>query len=644
MATTYIENIDNLRPDSWTKKTVADGPTLTNSFLNPTHEKDQILARGIDTINSKLSTYDTKISNVNTRLDTVNENIDLVNADIADVENKLDEIEHETSAKLEKVYVNEQQLSGDGTQNNPIGIINGGGGGGTPPSIEGNMGVSAVYIPEQNQYIIGLSGTKNLVFESSADTIVFGSSAAGKYNFEVNPELVNKWNAGTSAFTNNGFSGIGTSSSRIGVDETGMSTSYKYGWNPQLHKWSEINEGGGTSDVCWYPTISETGELSWQRSTSTVEPTPVNIIGPDGYSPTVEIEGITGEDNRTGNKITFHYGENLSNTTSYSAWDGLDGQGATVNLFGDKGIEVIPQAGSTNYIIGLSGGYYAPTLSAGSADKAGYSELAGSATYAEKFKIDNTDYTFSNLYSEVDTLSNASGRWDAHSALSATKLDKSIWDNNSGKFVTSAETDFPNVGQYGIIKDTNGIHWGEIQGGGGTYDFDNNTQGYHTLSGDGSTNPIGVNTDLFYKKTETSGKNQLSIEFATKVDKPNSADSSVQDKYLALRTKADGTVSGWTDILDKVYSKTEVNNTFVQKTTVKTGTYGNVTAVSAIGDVPIKDTNLWAVTGTYENNNNYQHYIENTNTFNYYTVMVHPANTSSAAGWANDNIIHIILE
>jgi len=48
--------------------------------------------------------------------------------------------------------------------------------------------------------------------------------------------------------------------------------------------------------------------------------------------------------------------------------------------------------------------------------------------------------------------------------------------------------------------------------------------------------------------------------------------------------------------------------------------------------------------GTYENNNNYQHYIENTNTFNYYTVMVHPANTSSAASWANDNIIHIILE
>lgn len=573
MATTYIENIDNLRPDSWTKKTVADGPTLTNSFLNPTHEKDQILARGIDTINSKLSTYDTKISNVNTRLDTVNENIDLVNADIADVENKLDEIEHETSAKLEKVYVN-GQLKGDGTQNNPIGIetssfpstsalyglkkngqwaeiINGGGGGGPVPTIVGNMGVSAAYVSENNQYVIGLSGTKNLVFESSADTIVFASSAAGKYNFEVNPELVNKWNAGTSAFTNNGFSGIGTSSSRIGVDETGMSTSYKYGWDPNTHKWAYINEGGGSSDnfdvTGDHHTISGDGSIAHPYSVNTDEIATHDWVREQGYIANIETDNTT---------------------------------------------------------------------------------ISGSGTHNDKLGI---------VGSKVDY-------WNAHSALSATKLDKSIWDGNSGKFVTSAATDFQTDGQYGIIKDNNGIHWGEIQGGGGiSYTFDTTGTG-HTLSADGITNPIGVNTDEFYRKTETSGKNQLSTEFATKVDKPNSADSSVQDKYLALRTKANGTVSGWTDILDKVYSKTKANDTFVQKTAVKTGTYGNVTAVSAIGDVPIKDTNLWAITGTYENNNNYQHYIENTNTFNYYTVMVHPANTSSAAGWANDNIIHIILE
>lgn len=126
-----------------------------------------------------------------------------------------------------------------------------------------------------------------------------------------------------------------------------------------------------------------------------------------------------------------------------------------------------------------------------------------------------------------------------------------------------------------------------------------------------------------------------------KVNKP---DTSLTDKYLVLRTDTNGAVSGWCDYNDKIYSKTEANGTFVQKTAVKTGTYDNITAVSAIGDVPIKDTNLWAINGIYESNNNYQHYIENTNTFNYYTVMIHPANTTSAASWTNDNIIHIILE
>ena len=359
MATTYIENIDNLRPDSWTKKTVADGPTLTNSFLNPTHEKDQILARGIDTINSKLSTYDTKISNVNTRLDTVNENIDLVNADIADVENKLDEIEHETSAKLEKVYVNEQQLSGDGTQNNPIGIINGGGGGGPVPTIVGNMGVSAAYVSENNQYVIGLSGTKNLVFESSADTIVFASSAAGKYNFEVNPELVNKWNAGTSAFTNNGFSGIGTSSSRIGVDETGMSTSYKYGWNPQLHKWSEINEGGGTGTT-----------YNFDNGTN-------GTLSGNGHD---NLIGVNTDILATKNWVSEQqYIANITKDTTYFSGDG------TLN-----------------------------------------SPLGIQNTYTEHWN---------DAYNVTEEYKTASARYDAHSALSATKLDKSIWDGNSGKFL-----------------------------------------------------------------------------------------------------------------------------------------------------------------------------------------------------------------
>ena len=277
MATTYIENIDNLRPDSWTKNTAADGPTLTNSFLNPTHEKDQILARGIDTINSKLSTYDTKISNVNTRLDTVDTNINQVNSDLAEIDAELDEtkayvdttvggvvegmetlnqnmevlsggvtalsdsisalnnkfeyeIEHETSAKLEKVYVNEQ-LKGDGTQNNPIGI-------------------------------------KTDHFPSPS--ALYGLKKNGQWE-----EIIN------------GGGG-----------------------------------GGGTSDICWYPSISDTGEMSWQRSTSTVEPTPTQVI------PAFSIERSNNECNLqyTYDGTTYH---DLGNIKGDQGQQGDDGKTPT---------------------------------------------------------------------------------------------------------------------------------------------------------------------------------------------------------------------------------------------------------------------------------------------------------------------------
>lgn len=507
MATTYIENIDNLRPDSWTKNTAADGPTLTNSFLNPTHEKDQILARGIDTINSKLSTYDTKISNVNTRLDTVNENIDLVNADIADVENKLDEIEHETSAKLEKVYVNEQQLSGDGTQNNPIGIINGGGGGGPVPTIVGNMGVSAAYVSENNQYVIGLSGTKNLVFESSADTIVFASSAAGKYNFEVNPELVNKWNAGTSAFTNNGFSGIGTSSSRIGVDETGMSTSYKYGWNPQLHKWSEINEGGGTGTT-----------YDFDNGTN-------GTLSGNGHDNPI---GVNTDVLATKNWVSEQqYIANITKDTTYLSGDG-----------------------TSNSPLGIQN------------------------TYTEHWN---------DAYNVTEEYKTASARYDAHSALSATKLDKTIWDNNSGKFVTSAETDFQTNGQYGIIKDNNGIHWGEIQGG---YDIignngisakkDTTNARYEvglsakyisavsadtSLSGNGATSALGINMTNAYTIDGTNGITAVPDATTNKVVVQMTND--VYQDVQHLHTSA----SEW-DKISGLSAKSNVNITSAGVTTV----------------------------------------------------------------------------
>lgn len=44
----------------------------------------------------------------------------------------------------------------------------------------------------------------------------------------------------------------------------------------------ENGGGGGTSDLLWKPTVSESGEISWERSSSAEPPAPENITGPAG--------------------------------------------------------------------------------------------------------------------------------------------------------------------------------------------------------------------------------------------------------------------------------------------------------------------------------------------------------------------------
>ena len=71
--------------------------------------------------------------------------------------------------------------------------------------------------------------------------------------------------------------------------------------------WAEIDElkagGGGTSDLLWRPTVSETGEITWERSASTEPPASENIMGPAGPAgPRGETgpQGAPGEKGETG--------------------------------------------------------------------------------------------------------------------------------------------------------------------------------------------------------------------------------------------------------------------------------------------------------------------------------------------------------
>lgn len=60
------------------------------------------------------------------------------------------------------------------------------------------------------------------------------------------------------------------------------------------------NAGGGSSDLLWRPSVSESGELSWTQDSSTDPPETVNIMGPQGPAGKDGDPGQKGETGATG--------------------------------------------------------------------------------------------------------------------------------------------------------------------------------------------------------------------------------------------------------------------------------------------------------------------------------------------------------
>ncbi len=253
-------------------------------------------------------------------------------------------------------------------------------------------------------------------------------------------------------------------------------------------------EGGGEvvkSDFVWLPSVTNEGVISWQRSTSATEPSTANIMGPhgntgdngtdgtdgtDGISPTftitpiaggthVTISGAQGEEgfdvlsgakgtdgaagfsptialtpvnsdashNNGGTQveITYKNGESTA-TTAYTAWNGNDGEGASVDLFGNNGVSATKDG--TSYTLGLSGGYYSNTLSSYSAMYASYASNA-------KFS-DNSVSSMDQIKGSIDWCNQLASEY-------ATR---------SGNFVTSSSQVITGDKQYGLTN----TGWAEI--------------------------------------------------------------------------------------------------------------------------------------------------------------------------------------
>lgn len=341
-------------------------------------------------------------------------------------------------------------------------------------------------------------------------------------------------------------------------------------------------EGGGEvvkSDLMWKPNVESDGYVHWTLTSSATTPEAAYISGAqgpqgpsgtngtdgtDGISPTftitpiaggthVTISGAQGEEgfvvlsgakgadgaagfsptialtpvnsdashNNGGTQveITYKNGESTA-TTAYTAWNGNDGEGVSVDLFGNNGVSVTKDG--TSYTLGLSGGYYSNTLSAYSAMYASYAKFS-----------DNSVSSMDQIKGSID--------WGNQIA--------SEYATRSGNFVTSSSQVITSDKLYGLT--TTG--WTEIDTG---TSFTGVTAA-GSITGDGLTIPVSL---------ITSAENALAA-VANKVDLPDTTQSAINNKYLSYSTlTGDGQVTGWFDLSNKFYSKSEAGNTFVKTT------------------------------------------------------------------------------
>lgn len=220
--------------------------------------------------------------------------------------------------------------------------------------------------------------------------------------------------------------------------------------------------------------------------------------GEDGFSPAVTVSALPYDPEKPqgGTRVTITDKDHPTGQ-SFDVYNGIDGQGATVNLLEGEGIQILHTQGTTDYTIGVS------------ADYALKSELPDVTDMATETWVGQQGY----LTSVPDSYATKEYANDA----SANALNQASAWVESQDFLTQADL-----------------------------------AGYATET--------WVNQQNF----------ATSADLATRVMIPDSADDNLKDKYLVLRTNADGTVDGWTDFQNQSYSKTEADGRYMCKETDST--------------------------------------------------------------------------
>ena len=259
--------------------------------------------------------------------------------------------------------------------------------------------------------------------------------------------------------------------------------------------------------------------------------------GQDGFSPTVTttVIGPTSEHPQGGTSVTI---TDKTGPNQFNVWNGINGQGATVNLLEGQGIQITENG--TNYTIGVSADYALKSELPDVTDMATKTWVSGQGyltsvpdSYATKEYANNAS---ANALSQAESWVETQGYLKSVSVAANGSLTGSGTTNSPLALKTSAEQALADVANKIDPEDLKAAHGISGAWNSGDYNF-------------------GLWNDY----------EQAIQTVSARVMIPDSADVDLKNKYLVLRTKADGTVDGWTDFNDQSYSKSEADGRYVQQ-------------------------------------------------------------------------------
>ena len=176
--------------------------------------------------------------------------------------------------------------------------------------------------------------------------------------------------------------------------------------------------------------------------------------------------------------------------------------------------------------------------------------VQGQGSITSNYDSSNSTYTVSLVESAENTLNKVNDKIDttAVADIYQTKADMTNYLTTS-----DASTTYQPKGNYATTTDISDMATQTWVG----------QQGFYTkASGDNDYAPISITATVNTLTAASAG-------WDSKVDKPT---TELVDKYLVLRTDSNGDVSGWCDLQEKSYSKSETDGKFVAASNIDTTT------------------------------------------------------------------------